>query len=771
MEGSACKVRREIGSALRRVPRIPDTYAMIQDFEWSEWLHEVKLPENRKEYDWFGRDGSLRDISNFVSKLQERGSGSKKLAAALYYRLHYHVENLDYAHDVDRVAFNGATFEGVNNGVAVCERCDDTPYLSGREESEGAKPILLSDGAEFVAINAEPELTIGKSNDDLHYVNRLIDVSGRKSEIEKLRRFASTQKGFRWLQLAGTAGQGKSRLAMELVLETQDRWHAGFLLGDQLEKFMLHWQEWCPTIPTLIVVDYVLGVETYVKQAIQVLAMRTEEFDVPVCLLLVERQRWDKGQMRKQTTTESIEDGIPFSIPSGRAEWFFDLCEQKYGDGDAILNSTKFEDGVVELGNLSVIELREITRLVAKKRGHKLTSSKNIIDQNLMQIDRSGSPLYAYFLAEAMISGEFQSGWGREDLLEHAIQRDLAVRWRKQADRECPLIGENTLSMRVATLAAMVGDLDCTEIGKFPNLGAMNNQSVREALILSNSHIGVGATVQKLVQGLQPDILGEWFVLSSLSGYVLLEPLAEAAWDIAPNRMMAFLQRCVQDFPAHPITLKLVGLPPTSPNARDVFVENAVALSIALFSAGLHQEFPENLKAALIDAAEKNAVAAAMIGYCHLVGIVFVQDEARGVDFFLKAANGKNGNAMYNMGVIKMQGIACTPDPKEALNWWFKAEDAGDTASMYNIAMCYKNGEGVEESSDLYWVWMRKSAEKGDREAMATIGYHYEFGVGVEPNEEIALQWYVASWKRAEGDEYPNTGVYSPLHQFAASLD
>lgn len=174
MEGSACKVRREIGSALRRIPRIPGTNAKIQDFELEEWLHEVELSDDPKDYGWFGKKTTPKGFSNFVSKLQDPGSGSKKLAAALYYRLHYNVEELNFANDVDQVAFNGAIFEGVNSGVAVFERCDDTEldavtalppsfprgirldeaYEKRRGEFEAAKATLVSDNSQSVGITA-----------------------------------------------------------------------------------------------------------------------------------------------------------------------------------------------------------------------------------------------------------------------------------------------------------------------------------------------------------------------------------------------------------------------------------------------------------------------------------------------------------------------------------------------------------------------------------------------------------------------------------------
>jgi len=325
------------------------------------------------------------------------------------------------------------------------------------------------------------------------------------------------------------------------------------------------------------------------------------------------------------------------------------------------------------------------------------------------------------------------------------------------------------LSMHITILATMLGSLDCTEITKYSSWKNVNNQVVREALVLSGTHIGKSASAHKLVQGLKPDLLGVWFVLASFAGYVEVEQIMQTAWRIAPKKMAAFLQRCAQDFPMHPETERILAIRPLCFNAQSVYVENTTSLIVTLLESGFQKKLPENVTLSLIEAAEQNAVAGAMLGYFHLSGILFPYDEELAFNYFTKAANLKNKNAMYNMGVLKKQGIGCDVDPNEAVEWWLKAEAEGDTASMYNLAMCHRDGSGVEKSSKSYWTWLSKAADFGDREAMATIGYHYEFGVGVEPDEGKAWDWYVKSWIRSEEDEYPDVNIYSPMHMAAAS--
>ena len=90
-----------------------------------------------------------------------------------------------------------------------------------------------------------------------HFVfrQRATRLTGRESELDKLHRFLDTKEPVTWWQIAGDAGQGKSRLALDLILEVREFWHAGFLRADDLLK--TDWATVAISRPTLIVIDYV----------------------------------------------------------------------------------------------------------------------------------------------------------------------------------------------------------------------------------------------------------------------------------------------------------------------------------------------------------------------------------------------------------------------------------------------------------------------------------------------------------------------------------
>lgn len=259
MVGNRCEVRLALGSALRNIPRFPIGRALILESEWEEWLHEIDLPENTKEYEWLGRDGKERNISNFVSILQARGDGSKKLAAALYYRLHYHVENLKYAESVDKKNFGkGKTFEGINSGTPVFEPCKDK--LETTEiQKRLAPPQKIHLGPVTILLGSDDNpipLSLQEANDDkfisngipnvfkaLNWRSRLTSLHGREKQYNQLlywARNAGNEKP-KVLLVSGQGGVGKTRLVADIVdkLVETHKWAAHSLKsinsGDVLE--------------------------------------------------------------------------------------------------------------------------------------------------------------------------------------------------------------------------------------------------------------------------------------------------------------------------------------------------------------------------------------------------------------------------------------------------------------------------------------------------------------------------------------------------------
>ncbi|WP_127599609.1 tetratricopeptide repeat protein [Nitratireductor alexandrii] len=624
-------------------------------------------------------------------------------------------------------------------------------------------------------------------DNDLHYSKHVVDVHGRQREQRVLHDFLGPGRNFYWLQLAGVGGQGKSRLAFDLVCEARKsgEWDAGFLTESGLIAFRDHWPNWRPTKNTLIVVDYVLGREREIAPAFQDLLRRSKEFEKSVRLLLVERQRWDRGGLeRRQARGATGKPSVEFQpTEGGKAQWFLNICEKPSPDDadispeDARITGTCFKDelicptGVIELAPLEPDELVSLTREIAEERGHEISLSNHEIKTTLEHIDKSGRPLFAYLLAYSLADGRFDEGWGREDLLTHSLQREQNKRW-KQAfgaeGRPCPDLDENSDSMRIARIATMIEGLENVTAANtlpeedWPRLG--KKRVLEEALVLVDGARGSGSHFAGYIPPMQPDILGEWFVLWAFaSGVIDYQSMTRSAWKLAPHKTAVFLERCSQDFPSklnRPETYRLLDVAPPDDDARKAYGSVCASLFANLYKAGI-EDFPkEILKRLEIVATEsKEPKAMTALGFCMLTGVAFEKNNDEGLRLTMAAAEAGNNSAMFNLGVCYENGTGVAADAKQAVMWYRKAAEAGNSDAMFNLGVCYDNGMGVAADAKQAVMWYRKAAEAGNSDAMFNLGVCYDNGMGVAADAKQAVMWYRKAAEAGNSDAMFNLGV------------
>ncbi len=623
-----------------------------------------------------------------------------------------------------------------------------------------------------------------------HYTNCETEILGREEEREALRRFRDAGPGFRWLQIAGVAGQGKSRLALDFVLKTRrlPRWQAGFLSGDTgdlespLAKFADCCTDWQPNAPHLIVIDYVLSRTQLLKKVMQVLAERREKLAHAVCLVIVERQAWCSDG-------HSVETSV-----SNKAFWYCQLTAR--GDGeDKVLEDARFKlhnvlfNKVIELKSLGSEHLLNLVEVAAQ--GSDVTDSYDQINvlEILQKLDSEGRPLFALFVGRALAADRLDVTSEVANLLDWVIATDRRTRWKVHFSEEPPETGDDPLalpgsslpnpSMRLALLATMLRSVECSAFEQIEGWDKATSKVRRQALSVCDRPIP-GNSPPRTIEGLEPDLLGSWFVIRSIEFGMDVAWLAETAWMLGPDQMATFLFRVCEDFNLHPATSDLVGYMPKSAASRSKYVDTSTALAVTFYrnpkarehelaslwksvakkaasrekkltfygtllrtlgfkKTGQHVHANVMLKSMLVDSSlafveedPKLAVRAARL----LLKSKIVKDQELGIRLVDHLIDQGNVTAIFLKGQFM---LIKADDENEAFRLLEKAADLGDSEALNAIGVCYFFGKGCKKSDAVAARKFSAAAEKGDAYANLNLALCHLFGTGIPKHIPTAL--------------------------------
>lgn len=375
----------------------------------------------------------------------------------------------------------------------------------------------------------------------LAFSSRATRIIGRDNEQARLLEFLDSESTFSWLLVTGDAGSGKSRLALELCLQVGEEWHAGFLTRTETD---FNWSHFAPSRKSLIVIDYVASRPAEVGEVVLTLSRASSSFTKPVRILIVEREKssWWTTFSREDSQSESAE---------------IIACQHGHP---------------LELPGLSLEAILQIAEEVVRSR--KGTWDAEVAREFLLRMysyDRRGRPLFAMIVALYLEAVEADAA--KPNLLQAVLKRE-AARWRQLLIQEPNDLKRMENLLLLATLvsgllpkASSFDYLSASNIaGLLPDVGLLDESLYND--MASSAGGGAGATLA----GLQPDILGERFVLDRLSesGIAGLNAraLLLAAWSWQPSDVRIVALRCILDFQGHPAIHTLFDLPLDTVEAR-----------------------------------------------------------------------------------------------------------------------------------------------------------------------------------------------------------
>jgi len=159
-------------------------------------------------------------------------------------------------------------------------------------------------------------------------------------------------------------------------------------------------------------------------------------------------------------------------------------------------------------------------------------------------------------------------------------------------------------------------------------------------------------------------------------------------------------------------------------------------------------------------AAKQSATAQALLGRMHYHGLLgVVRSKSMALDWFRKAANKGQANAMYYLGDMYARGDGVRKSLPEGARWFRKAAAKGHAAAQYDLANMYDFGTGVPKNNREAMRLYNQAAANGHPEAEFAIGMMYYQGDGVRRNYQTAFKWLQRSARKGNSKAQSNIGA------------
>jgi len=346
---------------------------------------------------------------------------------------------------------------------------------------------LLQPSLEFPIYQVAAELDRRLEVSSLKYTLRLVEnLVGPADAWFALQDFALHPDTCRWAILTGPAGSGKSRLALELGLWLrQYEWHVGFLKGELPADLKLVQK------PLLLIVDYCASKAASLHILLRRLSQRTG--GQPVRVLLLERYYHPDAQWARELISQD---------PGVIQTWSGNEIAVPALESDEMLSVFK----------------RAYRALTEREPGTELaTRAKEIFEED--RFSRRLRPIYATAAAliAARNSNTFHQLHG--DQLIDTMLREEETLWRQrrasEADAHAVFVS-TWAGQRGAEFDTITRKIDCMQTGRKAEIASFvaGVPDFSRAMQL----VGVEGGSEGQLAPIEPDLIGEGFVVSRLAG-------------------------------------------------------------------------------------------------------------------------------------------------------------------------------------------------------------------------------------------------------------
>ena len=485
----------------------------------------------------------------------------------------------------------------------------------------------LLDRRESLDLDRKYDWSVASKTDYLAmtFSARGTEFVGREQERQRLRELLDDEREIVWWQIAGKAGQGKSRLALDFVDSLDDGvWHAGFLSWDQLSE--VNWKSIDFLRPTLIIIDYIANqqkAQAFIKALRSLKTREHKSLHHKVRFLLLEREAYKLG-----------------SDNNGLVNWLSPLL--KKSDNLQALQQYCFDGQALELPDLSTADMKAIINSWRSYQEKPALSEDEL--SKIIQKLRGGSartrawrPLFAILFASLGVAGlETETPLSIEDILNRALNDEEANFWSIEGE---PL----KQAVCLACLATMLGQIDLKKLKELDVSKELYFDEAQQDEIIRQAHCLLGRALAPTVdqpnytlQAREPDLLGECLVIRYLGRLLnALEDRSEQftnfiqdAWrydfqsDYGIKILLFpdFLQRLNQDFNDHEVARRIGA---TLPSEAELAIVKQWG-ELAWVACGLSAVIRQHESAEQSDK-DRLLVLAADVGNMTIVNLAFEQ--------------------------------------------------------------------------------------------------------------------------------------------------
>ena len=109
-------------------------------------------------------------------------------------------------------------------------------------------------------------------------------------------------------------------------------------------------------------------------------------------------------------------------------------------------------------------------------------------------------------------------------------------------------------------------------------------------------------------------------------------------------------------------------------------------------------------------------------------------------EYFAKAVNLGNTDAMYGLGKLLLRADYPNRNPKKAIDYLTQAAEKDHDYAQYLLGKTYLQGKEIPQNTSEGVLWLERSAEHGNQHAQYLLGKTLLQGELIEPNSEKALE-------------------------------